>query len=197
MQQTVDLEIIIVSKDQKQAEYISAGLKVHGLNVRACLTDIQLTEDICRRQQPLAVIVDEDQLRSAPSHALAALASMAVVLLADPDKASDALNKARIPVDALALRPVDTRHLAISIELAMKNRMRLARMARDSAERRMELEQRKLVERAKGILMSKMDWDPLQAEDYLQKMADQANTSIGLAAKNIVDNPPAMETRAS
>ena len=93
-------------------------------------------------------------------HALAALASMAVVLLADPDKASDALNKARIPVDALALRPVDTRHLAISIELAMKNRMRLARMARDSAERRMELEQRKLVERAKGILMSKNGLGP-------------------------------------
>ncbi len=197
MEQTVDLEIIIVSEDRKQAEYISAGLKVHGINVCACLTDIELVEDLCRRRQPLAVIVDEDQLRRAPAPTLAALASSAVVLLADPEQASDAVRKARIPIDALALRPIDTRHLAISIDLAMKNRIRLAKLAQDSAERRTELEQRKFVERAKGILMSKMDWDPIQAEDYLQKMADDARTSIGLAAKSIVDNPPAMETLAS
>lgn len=189
MKNNAKTNIIVIVKDQNQATHISNGLKSHGHNVSACLGDIELVKQLRLGQTPLAVVVDDELLRGAPNRVTSALAAAAVILMAKPNRAQDAIKRATIPIDALVLRPVDIRHLAMAIDLAVQNRQRLAVLANDCAEKHAELEQRKVVERAKGIMMNEMGWDPKQAEDYLRRQAQELGVSLGQAAQAYIDSP--------
>lgn len=182
-------KIYIVSKDVKQAECASAGLKGHGLNVSACFRDLELAEEFCRDEAPKAVVVEADLLLAASTRTLSSLAGQAVIMLSEPGQAARAIKTAQLPIDSLVLKPIDTRHLAISIGLALKNRQNLVNLAQDAVSKNDELAQRKVVEQAKGILMSKTGWDPLQAEDYLCQQAESNGISLGSAAKSYIADP--------
>ena len=84
------------------------------------------------------------------------------------------------------VKPVDERQLHASIELGMKryNDTLLAR--KEANHYRNALEERKTIERAKGILMERLGIKEVEAMKRLQKRSRDTNTTILIIAEDII-----------
>lgn len=82
------------------------------------------------------------------------------------------------PLQEVTVQPV--------IESAMANFDRAMRLSKEVAALRKELETRKLVERAKGLLMEKKSLTEREAFKYIQKLSMDKCVPVDKIAKNII-----------
>lgn len=82
------------------------------------------------------------------------------------------------PLQEITVQPV--------IESAMANFERSLRLAKEIKELRKELENRKLLERAKGLLMEKKSMSEREAHKYIQKLSMDKCVPVAKVAKNII-----------
>ena len=91
-------------------------------------------------------------------------------------------------------KPVDTRELAAAITLAAARHAELEALEADVDRARGELEDRKLVERAKGLLMSALQLSEEEAFRRLQTTARERNLRLPEVAARIVEHRSLLET---
>jgi two-component system, response regulator PdtaR len=88
---------------------------------------------------------------------------------------------------AYLTKPVDTRELEAAVRLAATRHAELRTLEDDAAQARLELEERKIIERAKGLLMSALRLSEADAFRRLQLTARERNLRLVDVARRIVE----------
>jgi AmiR/NasT family two-component response regulator len=91
------------------------------------------------------------------------------------------------------LRPIDDRELAAAIELAHLRHAEFEALEAEVDQARQALEDRKMVERAKGLLMSALDLSEQDAFRRLQLTARERNLRLADVASRIVEQQSLLE----
>lgn len=89
---------------------------------------------------------------------------------------------------AFLTKPVKPQDLIASIETAKSRAKELEALHHDISDLREKLEIRKLVEKAKGIIMKKLKLDEPEAMHYLQKKSMDERVSIKAVAQGIIED---------
>jgi two-component system, response regulator PdtaR len=100
-------------------------------------------------------------------------------------------------VGAYLTKPVDTRELEAALELAAARHAELEALEAEVSRARQALEDRKLVERAKGLLMSALQLSEQDAFRRLQRTARERNLRLAEVAGRIVEQRSLLESRRS
>jgi response regulator NasT len=98
-------------------------------------------------------------------------------------------------VSAYLAKPIDTRELQAALELAAARHAELVALEAQASEARQALEDRKVVERAKGLLMSALELSEQEAFRRLQLTARERNLGLAEVASRIVDQASLLRTR--
>lgn len=89
-------------------------------------------------------------------------------------------------VYGVLLKPVQDMTVQTVIESALANFDRAMRLSREINQLRKELETRKLVEQAKGLLMERKSMSEKDAFKYIQKLSMDKSVPLAKVAKNII-----------
>lgn len=95
-------------------------------------------------------------------------------------------------VMAYLVKPIKQADLGPAIALAMRRFEQFEALRREAADLRQALEDRKLIERAKGILMLRSTLDEPTAFRRLQKVASEKNLKLAEVARMIVTTEEAL-----
>jgi len=98
-------------------------------------------------------------------------------------------------VGAYLTKPVDTRELQAAIELAAARHAELEALEAEVGRAQQALEDRKLVERAKGLLMTALQLSEQDAFRRLQQTARERNLRLAEVARRIVEQRSLLESR--
>jgi two-component system, response regulator PdtaR len=98
-------------------------------------------------------------------------------------------------VGAYLTKPVDTRELEAALELAAARHAELEALEAEVSRARQALEDRKLVERAKGLLMAALQLSEQDAFRRLQQTARERNLRLAEVAGRIVEQRSLLESR--
>ena len=86
------------------------------------------------------------------------------------------------------IKPVSAESLAAQIEVAVRRFQEQERLVREKQELAQTLETRKLVERAKGIFMKRLNLDEAEAHKRLQQESQKRRLSLAELAKKIIES---------
>jgi two-component system, response regulator PdtaR len=100
-------------------------------------------------------------------------------------------------VSAYLTKPIDARELKAAIELAAARQEELEQLEAEVDRAQQALEDRKLVERAKGLLMSALQLSEQDAFRRLQMTARERNLRLADVAGRIVEQRSLLETKPS
>ena len=89
-------------------------------------------------------------------------------------------------VFAYLVKPIDQTQLESAITIAWQRYEEFARLRQEASDLRQALEDRKVIERAKGILMKQRKLDEDQAFRRLQKISRDENRKLAEVARMIV-----------
>lgn len=92
----------------------------------------------------------------------------------------------RLGVFAYLPKPVDEYEMRSAIEIAMARFSEFGQLKKELGDTKTALQERKLIEQAKGILMEKARISEPQAMRHLQKMARNKNKKLVVVAKEII-----------
>ncbi len=98
-------------------------------------------------------------------------------------------------VGAYLTKPVDTRELQAALALSAARHLEFEQLEAEVDQARQALEDRKLVERAKGLLMSALDLSEQDAFRRLQATARERNLRLAEVAERIVEQQSLLEPK--
>jgi two-component system, response regulator PdtaR len=99
-------------------------------------------------------------------------------------------------VSAYLTKPIDARELEAAIELAQLRQAEFEALEAEVDRAQQALEDRKLVERAKGLLMSALQLSEQEAFRRLQKTARERNLRLAEVARRIVEQQSLLEPKS-
>jgi response regulator NasT len=190
------LRIAVADDEADMRQFFKELLPQLGFEVVAIAeTGRQLVED-CRQTNPDMVITD---IRMPETDGLDAARMVnqerpvpVVVITGHHDAAS--LERATSDyVMAYLSKPVKAVDLQAAIKLAMLRFDQFTTLRKEAADSRQALQDRKLVERAKGIIMKRARLDEPEAFRRLQKLASDKNRKLAEVAAMIVTAEEAIQ----
>jgi len=98
-------------------------------------------------------------------------------------------------VSAYLTKPIDTRELEAAIKLAAARHAEFEALEAEVSKAQQALEDRKIVERAKGLLMSALQLSEQDAFRRLQKTARERNLRLAEVAHRIVEQQSLLEPK--
>lgn len=146
--------------------------------------------EICRRSRPDVVLMDVkmpllDGISAAGCIRDENLADAVILLTAYYD--SDFISSARENgVSIYLVKPIDAKMLVPNIELAAARGREERKLKRDVLEAEDRLEKRKVIERAKSLLMERNNFSEQQSFDYIRNVSKSKNLSMSRVAEIIV-----------
>jgi AmiR/NasT family two-component response regulator len=97
-------------------------------------------------------------------------------------------------VMAYLIKPVNRGDLETAIAIAYRRFQRIVSLEQESAQLRQSLEDRKTIEKAKGLLMKVMGKGEEEAFRSMQKMAGQRNMKLVELARHILESEAVLES---
>jgi response regulator NasT len=94
---------------------------------------------------------------------------------------------------AYLIKPVQRADLETAIAIAMRRFRQMESLEKDAAELRQHLEERKLIERAKGVIMQRTGLSEGAAHQRLQKTACDTNQKLVDVARLVLAAEPALD----
>lgn len=190
------LRIAVADDEVEMRDYLQETLTVMGHEVVGCAESGAQLVDICTASNPDLVITDikmpdMDGIQAAT--AIRKAQAIPVILVSayhDPELIQRALSD---HVLAYLVKPIKQADLETSIALAMRRFKEFQALHQQADDLRQALEDRKIVERAKGILMKRAGLDEPTAFRRLQKLASDKNLKMIRVAEMIVTAEEAME----
>jgi response regulator NasT len=185
---TRPLRIAVAEDEQATRDYYQEVLPRLGHQVVAVAEDGRRLVELCRRAAPDLVITD---IRMPGMDGIAAAEEVCrgrpvpVVLVSAYDE--EAL--ARVAADhvmAYLVKPVGEDDLRAAIAVALARFAHFQALAKAAADLRQALEDRKLIERAKGILMKRLRVDEEDAFRRLRSFAAGQNLKLAEAGRRIL-----------
>lgn len=156
-------EVVLASNGREALEFVrTARPDLALLDIQMPLTDGLEAARVIARKQPMPILI------------LTAYGEQDLI-----EKA------AQLPIQGYLVKPVNERDLAAAIQVAVARFEDAQAQARENAELKESLEARKLVERAKGVLM-KTGLSEEEAYLAIQRQAREARVSMRQAAEAII-----------
>lgn len=190
------LRIAVADDEPEMLSYLEETLTLLGHEVVASAsTGAQLVEQ-CGQQQPELIITD---IKMPDMDGLQAIGEIGrqepipvIVVSAyhDPELVGRALKDY---VLAYLIKPIKQADLETAVTLAMRRFKEFQALRQEADNLRQALDDRKLIERAKGILMKRGQLDEPTAFRRLQKLASDKNLKLVKVAEMIVTAEEAMQ----
>ena len=186
---TRTLRIVVADDERDMREYFEDILPVLGHRVEAAASTGAELVSACRRTKPDLVITDikmpdMDGIEAAAKiYAEHAVPIILVSAYHDPDF----IRRAEADhVLAYLVKPIKQPDLEPAIAIAMRRFEQLEALRKEAGDLRQALEDRKLIERAKGVLMKRTSLDEHDAFRRMQKLASDKNEKLVAIAKTIL-----------
>ena len=183
------LRIVVADDEIDMREYFQKLLPRLGHQVVGTAQDGRELIDLCRARQADLVITDikmpdmdgiDASIQANRTH------QVPVVLLSAHHDAELLTRAAADHIMGYLVKPVKQADLETAIALALRRFGQFQELRREAAELRQALEDRKVIERAKGILMKRASLDEAGAFRRLQKLASDKNLKLAEVARMIV-----------
>ncbi len=183
-------DILLVEDDPALARELEERLLESGYGVVAVAGDGETGCRLRQRLDPELVLMelllpDMDGIQAAREMNRAA--PLPVVLLTRPADRHLLSGARQAGVYSYLIKPVESRVLAPVLELARQNFQRVHGWQRRIGSLRQALERRRRLEKAKGLLMSRLGLDPEQAQAMIQEEEAGSGCSPAEAVSRILE----------
>ena len=192
-----NLRIAIADDEPDMREFFQKMLPQLGYVVVAAAKTGQELVELCRKQKPELVITDVkmpdmDGIEAAneiyKDHAIP-------VILVSAYHDDELITRAESDhILAYLVKPIKTADLEPAIALAMRRFAQFQALRQEAADLRQALADRKVIERAKGVLMKRAKLDEQEAFRRLQKLASEKNRKLIEIASMIVTADEALDS---
>ena len=184
------LSLLVIDESRSRAAEICAGLALAGHQVAAVLsTALDLAKQVEAIQPDVILIETDSPSRDTLEH-LATLhrdLPRPVIIFAQEGDAESIRRAMKAGVAAYVVDGLETARLKPIVEVAVARFEENQALRRELAAASKKLSDRKLVERAKGLLMKTRHIDEETAYASLRKLAMERGKSIGTVAREVVD----------
>jgi response regulator NasT len=182
------LRVVVADDERDTREYLQEMLTRLGHQAVAVGDGRQLVE-LCRSAPPDLILTDVrmpggDGIDAAEA---ATRERPAPVILVTGHHGPDVL--ARVGTDhvmAYLVKPVSQADVEAAVAVAMMRFEQLQVLRKESADLRQALEDRKMIERAKGVVMRRLRWDEEEAFRRIRKLANDHNRKVVDVAAEII-----------
>ncbi|MBV1906027.1 MAG: ANTAR domain-containing protein [Pseudomonadales bacterium] len=155
--------------------YTSACSDNATLNIEACNPDIVVINTNTPSKHTLDIVSTINRNTPRP-----------IVMFSEQGDSETIADATKAGVSAYVLNDIRSYRIKSIVDAAIARFNELQRLKDELSETRSKLDDRKSIERAKGLLMSKRNVSENEAYRQLQKMAMAQNKKIGEIAKNIL-----------
>ena len=183
------LRVMIVDDSEERSLYLRLMLEQVGYTVVAEVFEPSKIYDAVTKRKPDVIIIDtESPSRDTLEH-IAVLSETAPrpIVMFSADRASDTIREAvQAGVSAYIVDGLDAERVKPIIEVAMARFESFQAVKTELAQVKTKLSERKLVEKAKGVLMKARSIDEDAAYAALRKMAMERNLTIGEVSRQLL-----------
>jgi response regulator NasT len=161
-----------------------------GYNVVATLPGDRFLPERINQIQPDMIVVDaESQGRDILEHVVMATRGerRPIVMLSDDEDTSHVRRAIAAGVSAYVAAGTPSEHIKPVIEVAMARFQHEERLRGELADARNQLEERKVIDRAKGLLMSRQGLSEQDAYTRLRKAAMDKGIKVSDVAQRLID----------
>jgi len=183
-------KIMLIDEDSSKTKMLTSSLNEAGFEVTgrvSCDDDILSGIQVCN---PDVLVIDMESPDDYIFNQLAEInkeCPKPIVFFAEKGE-SDVIKKAvQSGVSAFIVDGLTARRIKPVIELAIERFIEMQSLYKKLAESKENLEERKIIERAKGILMSRKEVSEDDAYTSLRKLAMEQNKKLADIAKNVIE----------
>ncbi len=184
------MRVLIVDESPERTAVLREGLERAGYEVAAALAaPIELLRAV-EELQPEVIIIDTDSpSRDVLEHVvMISRDEPRPIVMFSSDDAPDTIRDAvRAGVSAYVVDGLDAARIKSIVEVAVARFDEYRRLRAELAEANLKLSERKLVERAKGILMKSRGIGEDEAYRMLRRMAMDRGKRLGEIARQVID----------
>lgn len=176
------MRILIVDDEPIIRMDLREILEKEGYNVIGEAADGFDAVEFCKKEKPSMVIMDVKMpfmngLAAAKEITTQKLAETIVLLTAYCDKAFIEEAK-KCGVSGYLVKPIDERAFIPALEIAAERGRELQALKKENASIAKKMDERKIVERAKGLIMKSQNLSEQEAYDYIRNMSRLKNVSM-------------------
>jgi response regulator NasT len=183
------LRILVADDEADMREYFRKMIPLLGHELAGAAETGRQLVDLAREHQPDLVITDirmPDMDGIEAAEHLSRDRPMPVILVSAYHDAQYIERAQADHILAYLVKPIKKVDLEPAIGIAMRRFEQFQTLRREAADLRQALEDRKIIERAKGILMKKVGMDEHAAFRRLQKLASEKNLKLVEIARIIL-----------
>ncbi len=183
------LSILVIDENHLRASVIEAGLREAGYDDLTIVHDVVAIARRIEEIQPDVIMINlenpnRDMLEN--MFQLSRAVKRPIAMFVDRSDSASIEAAVEAGVSAYVVDGLKRERVKPVLDMAISRFNAFSRMSRELDEARSELEKRKLVERAKGILMSTRGLSEQQAYVLLRKTAMSQNRKISEIAESLI-----------
>ena len=184
------MRVLVVDESEERAELLRDGLRQAGCEVAASLSSPFALLASVQEEQPDVIVIDTDSpSRDVLEHlVMVTQHTPRPIVMFTNDGAPDTIRDAvRAGVSAYVVDGLDPARLKTIVDVAVARFENFQTLRAQLAVAEGRLAERKLVERAKGLLMKSRNLDEEAAYSTLRKMAMDRKLKLSEVAQRIID----------
>lgn len=184
------MRILVVDESEERAAILREGLEKSGHEVVALLSlPLELLRAVEDLQPDVIVIDTESPTRDVLEHlVMVTQSSPRPIVMFSADRGGEKIREAvRAGVSAYVVDGVDGLRVNAIVEVACARFEEFQRLKAELAQANLKLAERKLVERAKGLLMRSRGMSEDDAYHALRKLAMSRKLRLGDVAQQVLD----------
>ena len=184
------MRVLVVDESRERADIVRDGLRRAGYEVTASLSSPLALLRTIERLQPDVIVIDTDSpSRDVLEHLVVMTqhTPRPVVMFASDDAPETIREAVRAGVSAYVVDGLDTRRIKAIVDAAVAGFDELQGVRAQLAEANLKLSERKLIERAKGLVMKARGLGEEEAFAFMRKSAMDRSLKMAELAQRIVD----------
>lgn len=184
------MRVLVVDESEERAEVLGEGLRLAGHEVAASLSSPVALLATIDRLAPDVIVVDTDSPRRDVLEHLVVMSQHTprpVIMFASDAAPQTIRDAVRAGVSAYVVDGLEPSRVKAIIDVAVARFEDLQKLRGEVAEAHRKLTERKLVERAKGLLMRARGLDEESAYHLLRKVAMDRKLAMAEVARQLID----------
>jgi response regulator NasT len=180
----------LVEAEAERSRSLRIGLLQSGFNIVAVLpADVFLPDRLAQIGPDMIIVDAESQARDTLEHVVVATRDerRPIVLFTNDDDTSHVRDAIAAGVTAYVVAGLASDRVKPVLEIAMARFQHEEAMRRELADARTQLSERKVIDRAKGILMARQGLSEVEAYAKLRKTAMDKGMKLADVAQRMVD----------
>ncbi|MFT4022131.1 MAG: ANTAR domain-containing protein [Acinetobacter sp.] len=183
---TNKLRIALIDDDESRARYLQQSLNAHDYDVVACLLINQIHPHHLQQLQADVILLDMDHPQRDIIEACVNHFNLPTVLFTKNSNKDTIKNAIQAGVTAYIVDGIDPSRLDTILEIAIEQYKKHQKLESDLKETQLKLADRKVIEKAKNLLMHLHGLSEDAAFKLLRKNAMNARVSMGDLARQLL-----------